>query len=266
MGRLVRGIFSDLADQSGTLLACLIQWAIGLCAAVSISSERERGTWDSLLLSPLTAREIVRGKLYGSLFALRWLIVAAFVWWSLAAGCGAILPRTAVTWSLSVLFVGAFLAAVGVRTSLESQTATRAMSTTIGIWMGAYVSVIVGASLLILTGLLVWMAGIVGLAQAGIIVMPAGTAPMPSYIAWPLAMNSLWLLMTLLIVADTGLRFDRIAGRMTQGGASLLYEDLLYGRPEEPVLIDLPENGTNEGGWADPAFNDRPKDEIVQSA
>ena len=36
----------------------LIQWAVGLRAAVSISSERERGTWDALMTSPLDARAI----------------------------------------------------------------------------------------------------------------------------------------------------------------------------------------------------------------
>jgi ABC-type transport system involved in multi-copper enzyme maturation permease subunit len=233
-----RSIYGELAGSTGGLLACLIQWAIGLRAAVSISSERERGTWDSLLLSPLEAREIVRGKVYGSLYALRWLIAAAFLWWALAAGCGAIEIRTAVTWALSVLFVGAFLAAVGVRTSLASPTATRAMSVTIGIWLGAYAAVTVGAALILLTGLLAWLAGTMALAQAGVIAMPRGAPPLPGYVAWPLAMNALYFLMTSLIVADTALRFDRIAGRMTQGGVSVIFDELLYGRPEEPVLID----------------------------
>ena len=67
---------------------CLIQWAVGLRAAVSISSERERGTWDALLTSPLDGREIVRGKLWGSLYALRGLILAAFLAWALAAAAG----------------------------------------------------------------------------------------------------------------------------------------------------------------------------------
>ena len=261
-----RRTFSDLAGQSGGLLACLIQWAIGLRAAVSISSERERGTWDSLLLSPLEAREIVRGKLYGSLFALRWLILAAFVWWALAAGCGAIEIRTAVTWALSVLFLGAFLAAVGVRTSLACPTATRAMSITIGVWLGAYAAVTVGAALIILTGFLVWLAGSLALAQAGVLAVPAGAPPIPGYIAWPLAMNSLYLLMTSLIVADTALRFDRIAGRMTQGGASLAFDELIYGRPEEPVMIDGTENRDAKpaaGDGVEPESQTQPRDDSV---
>ena len=45
--RLVLGGFA------GTLLGWLLQWGVGLRAAVSIASERERGTWDALLMSPL---------------------------------------------------------------------------------------------------------------------------------------------------------------------------------------------------------------------
>ena len=47
--------------------------AIGLRAAVSIAAERERGTWDALLMSPLEPGEIVRAKLSGNLNALRWM-------------------------------------------------------------------------------------------------------------------------------------------------------------------------------------------------
>ena len=39
--------------NSARFIGFLIQWAIGLRAAVTISSERERGTWDALLTSPL---------------------------------------------------------------------------------------------------------------------------------------------------------------------------------------------------------------------
>ena len=43
----------------------LIQWAIGLRAAVAISSERERGTWDALLTSPLEGSRDRPGQALG---------------------------------------------------------------------------------------------------------------------------------------------------------------------------------------------------------
>ena len=115
----------------------LIQWAVGLRAAVAISSERERGTWDALLTSPLEGPEIVRAKLWGSLHALRWLFVAAFVAWTIAALGGAMSWRDYAESVIGTVIVAAFMAAVGVRTSLSAATATRAMAITLGVWLGA---------------------------------------------------------------------------------------------------------------------------------
>src|SRR5205814_3834281 len=84
----VATLTSWIGDTS-ELFAVLIYLGIGLRAAVAISSERERGTWDGLLTSPLDGGEIVRGKLFGSLHAL-WPLLLAAVWaWSLAFAFGA---------------------------------------------------------------------------------------------------------------------------------------------------------------------------------
>ena len=81
---------STFLTESGTFLGWLLQWAIGLRAAVSIASERERATWDALLMSPLEAAEIVRAKLFGSLYALRWMVAAMVLAWFVAALVGAV--------------------------------------------------------------------------------------------------------------------------------------------------------------------------------
>src|SRR5262249_18816361 len=46
-------ILRTMVDSSALPLSWLIQWMIGLRAAVAVASEREYGTWDSLLLSSL---------------------------------------------------------------------------------------------------------------------------------------------------------------------------------------------------------------------
>jgi hypothetical protein len=225
---------------SSLFVSLLIQWAIGLRASVSISSERERGTWDALLTSPLEAGEIVRGKLWGSLYALRWLIVAAYLAWTLSAATEASTVGEAVTHGFQVLILGAFMAAVGVRTSLNCDTATRAMAVTIGIWLGAYVCVGVLAGILLGVGTLLCNFAWILLAQAGL-APPVTTFwfPLRMAVAWPVTVNGVYLLMTLLIVGDTRLRFDRLAGRMTGGKVAVALDALLYGRPEAPVLAEL---------------------------
>src|SRR5262249_22762268 len=45
----------SIGDTAG-YFGWLIEWAVGLRAAVTISSERERETWDAILTSPLEGR------------------------------------------------------------------------------------------------------------------------------------------------------------------------------------------------------------------
>jgi ABC-type transport system involved in multi-copper enzyme maturation permease subunit len=241
---------------SGWWLACLIQWAVGLRASVSISSERERGTWDALMTSPLDGKEIVRAKLRGSLFALRGLIAAAFIAWSLSAAVGALPLRDVVVWGADVLVVGAFMAAVGVRTSLACQTATRAMALTVGIWLGAWVFVAVAAFSGLASATLIGNALRMAAGELGL--LPPQTAfwaPVPWFVAWPIARYSVYLLATALIVADTRLRFDRLAGRMTEGAAAVAFEALVHGRPEPMIFIDPDIDPLEEplSDWAEPA-------------
>lgn len=267
--------------RSGGLLSSLIQCAIGLRAAVSISSERERGTWDALLTSPLHGREIVRAKLSGSMNALRWLILATVLAWALAATTGAVPVGDSIRWASEVVFVGAFMAAVGVRTSLSCRTATRAMALTIGTWLGASAAILCASAVLLGAGLLLCNFALILASQSGLIA-PVTTLwfPLRGVVAWPLANQSLFFVATLLIVADTRLRFDRLAGRMTEGGVSVAFEEFVYGRPEAPALIgadgeELPWDGEpatasrGDGGphsGTPPTADQRREDAVAGSA
>src|SRR5262249_1050653 len=122
----------------GTLLGWLLQWGVGLRAAVSIASERERGTWDALLMTTLVPSEISIAKLVGSLYALRYLAAAMLLACSLAWCVEAVTTREYVIWLVVNLMMGAYMAAIGVRFSLSLPTATKAMSWTIAVWLGTW--------------------------------------------------------------------------------------------------------------------------------
>ncbi len=85
-----------LGGGAGRFLGWLIQLAIGLRAAVSIASERERGTWVALLMSPLEPGEIVQAKLVGSLHALRFMVGAVVLALTIAVIVGAVPVRSYV--------------------------------------------------------------------------------------------------------------------------------------------------------------------------
>ena len=236
---------SGLLHPTQLYVGWLIEWAIGLRAAVSIATERERGTWEGLLASRLEPGEIVYAKLYGTLFALRWLLGAVILAWTLGLAVGAISPGEYANWMVGTLFTGILMGAIGVRCSLSLPTATKAMTWTIALWLGAQVAV---ASLALAIISIVMMACVTiwGIwLQLGLI--PPTTPPffiMSFGLGWSLTTNAVTFLGALLVVTDTRLRFDRLAGRMAEGRVSVAVDNWVHGQPARPVLLNPPSRGS----------------------
>ena len=55
------------------LLATLV---VGVRCSGAITGEREKGTWEALLLTPLSAKSMIHGKLWGIMGASYWYLVA----------------------------------------------------------------------------------------------------------------------------------------------------------------------------------------------
>ena len=100
------------------LTAWLIQWALGLRAAAAITTERQRGTWDALLVSPLEAREILWAKIYGSIYGLRGLLAALVLAWSAGLICGAMTIGAFIELLAQTLLIGGFMLTAGIAFSL----------------------------------------------------------------------------------------------------------------------------------------------------
>jgi|GEM_PF-1465561 len=213
---------------SAMFVAWLIEWAIGLRAAVTIASERERGTWDAILTSPLEAREIIRAKLWGSLYALRWLFAAALLAWTVTVVATAMTPSDYFSLVIGTLATGAFMAAVGIRTSLSATTATRAMAMTIGIWLGAlFLFSILSFILKAITWITVLFA-LTLLAEPAPV--NALNTPMIRHLMDVVELattNAPYLVVTLLLVSLTSLRFDRLAGRSAGGRFAVATDQFL---------------------------------------
>jgi ABC-type transport system involved in multi-copper enzyme maturation permease subunit len=247
-----RDILHVSVNGAELYLSWLIQWAIGLRAAASISSEQERGTWDSLLTSPLTGREIVWGKLWGSLYAILWLIAAAVLAWTWALLCGVTSIGPYASWVAGLLVSSAFMAALGVRTSLSCRTATRALTVTVGLWLVSIVVVNIVAAIaigsLFLIGFLAWSSAL----QAGLLTwtIPGWLLTAVWNVAWPVTRYAIYASTTVAIAGDTSLRFDRLAGRMVEGNIALAVDRIIHGRPLPPILLDAPsqrEESVSEG-------------------
>jgi ABC-type transport system involved in multi-copper enzyme maturation permease subunit len=213
----VLGTLAGVMDASWVLV-WLIQWAMGLRAAASIAAERQRGTWDSLLLTPLEGREIVLGKIYGGIAALRGFAAALILGWTAGLIGGALAYGKYVQLVSDAVVVGAFMVVLGTSFSLRSPSATRAMTLTIVGWLAAAFGTAVLAGLLalliglaVVLGWLLWLAATTGTTAAA---MAAGP-PLAAW--WGTCYHLLRLLlyagMAVGIAAYLRTHFDRLAGR-----------------------------------------------------
>ena len=73
------------------MLLCIAMMAAGTAAA-GIATERARETWNSLIATPLTARDILRSKMLAALWQMRWIITTLVVLWTIGLIAGAIHP------------------------------------------------------------------------------------------------------------------------------------------------------------------------------
>ena len=102
-------------------------------AACSVTSEKERDSWQSLLSTPLSGNEIILGKVLGSIYAFRHLFGVLFFLWGLAV---VISPKYIISvpftlYTLSVVTVS--VASLGVMFSLRMKSSLWAMAATLGV-------------------------------------------------------------------------------------------------------------------------------------
>jgi len=219
------------------LVMGLIQAAVGLRAAVAIASERERNTWDGLLTSPLEGPEIVVGKLWGSLHALRWLLAVALFAWTVAAALGA-MPPGYYAFLLTCGVVGsAMMAALGLRCSLSAGTATKAMALTMSLGLALWAAAAFVAVVVVAVGM---MALLFAFLAAQTLSLTAATGPWfpPFGPCFTVLLLTGFGLATALLVSESRLRFDRISGRMTGGDVARKVDEFLHGQPMGPVELD----------------------------
>jgi hypothetical protein len=126
------------------LLATLI---VGVRCSGAVTGERERQTWEALLLTPLTVRHMIRGKLWGIIgasfpYLMAYFVPAALL--ALVAGPWAVVLvglMLLAAW-LAMLFVGAS----GLYCSVRARTSWRSLLGTLGIsYVGSFLLIVVAS-------------------------------------------------------------------------------------------------------------------------
>jgi len=103
-------------------LSLLIYFGAALRGAASVSGERDRDTWISLISAPLTPWEVLRGKFLGAVLGMRFFYTALVIVWGVGLTLGSIhilslLPAVAHL----IVYVSAF-ALLGMLCSLSART------------------------------------------------------------------------------------------------------------------------------------------------
>jgi ABC-type transport system involved in multi-copper enzyme maturation permease subunit len=143
----------------GTAALFIATLLTGIRCSGAVSGERERLTWEALLLSPLTVRHLIRGKLWGIigavyLYLLAYAIPALAL--ALVGGFGALFWTVLLlaTTLLAVYFLGA----AGLRCSVRAKTSWRSLLGTLGIgYVGGAIVYIVTLPVLFVLALFIWI-------------------------------------------------------------------------------------------------------------
>jgi ABC-type transport system involved in multi-copper enzyme maturation permease subunit len=125
---------ADAFFLQSLLVMLVASLVVGIRCSGAVSGERERQTWEALLLTPLTSRQLIRGKLWG-IIGSSYLYLLAYAVPGLAFA--AIAGPTAFFWTglwLAVTWLAMyFVGAAGIWCSVRSRTSWRSLLGTLGI-------------------------------------------------------------------------------------------------------------------------------------
>jgi ABC-type transport system involved in multi-copper enzyme maturation permease subunit len=130
---------------------------VGIRCSGAIVGEREKQTWEALLVTPLTARELVRGKLWAVMGASYPYLAAYTI---PAILCSALTLSIAVFYTIACMAVTVlamyYMGAAGLFFSVRSKTSWRALFATLGLSYGALSTASIAISpVVIVIGLIV---------------------------------------------------------------------------------------------------------------
>jgi ABC-type transport system involved in multi-copper enzyme maturation permease subunit len=137
------------------LLASLV---VGVRCSGAVTGERERQTWEALLLTPLSARQILHGKLWGILGASFWYLLAYAAPAVVLSTLGGLLALFwTVLWLGVTLLAMYYVGAAGLWCSVRSRNSWRAL-------LGTLTAGYIGGVCMYLLTTPIW--GIIGLILA----------------------------------------------------------------------------------------------------
>jgi ABC-type Na+ efflux pump permease subunit len=119
-------------------VTCLLVFLVTLMAlggsAEAVATERARGTWDSLIATSLSARDILRSKMLASVWRLRSTAATLLALWTLGLAAGAIHPLGYLTAVLVTAASCWFFLNIGMLASVKATDLAKAMNPSTGLY------------------------------------------------------------------------------------------------------------------------------------
>jgi len=136
--RMLTGAADEFFLLQGIAVALLFGIAVAIRSAGAISGERERRSWDLLLLTPLETKQILRGKLWGIIDSCRpYLLAYLLPALALAAFAGLLPVFWIVFWWAWAWLLMYFMGTVGIDNSVRAPSTWRSLLATVAanVWV-----------------------------------------------------------------------------------------------------------------------------------
>jgi len=118
----------------GVAVLVLASLVVGIRCSGAVTGERERQTWEALLLTPLSARQLVHSKLWGVMGASYWYLLAYAAPAVVLSTLGGLMALFwTVAWGLVTVLAMYFIGAAGILCSVRSASSWRSLLGTLGV-------------------------------------------------------------------------------------------------------------------------------------
>lgn len=131
-GRELEAVMNAYVRIAGTIVALLLLLGVGVRAASAVAGERDKQTLDSLLASPLTLREILRGKWLGAVLGSNYLFALLCFIWALGLVTLGLNPVMVPLLLAALACYAALMASLGTFFSVSARNTNRAILWTVG--------------------------------------------------------------------------------------------------------------------------------------
>jgi ABC-type transport system involved in multi-copper enzyme maturation permease subunit len=133
-GRTRQLLHSSLSGLSSAM-ALILLLSVSVRASISVAIEREGGTLDQLLITPLTGSEIALGKMFAAFWGVRWAIATLLTTWMIGVLAGIVTPFGPLVLVVDFAVFTFLSAAIGLHCSILIPQPVTAVTCTVGTWL-----------------------------------------------------------------------------------------------------------------------------------